>query len=135
MKKLGGIGLSLSKLMEEKELSCYDLGKSLGITGQAISQYKKGRVPQYKHLVSIKNYFDVSYSYLFGETKEKHLSGDIFKYNLSKEALKKMEEIGLLSQKGDLSATKKIEILENLLLEQNNKTLNLIILLNEFYNT
>lgn len=112
-------------LQDEKQ-TYTKLAQELGITYQALINYKKDRMPEYKQLAFIKDYFDVSYSYLLGETKKKKLNSTGFNFDLSGSALDKLEEISNQSKNGNYSCSGITYIIENLLLEKDNKTLKLL---------
>ena len=112
-------------LQDEKQ-TYTKLAQELGITYQALINYKKDRMPEYKQLAFIKDYFDVSYSYLLGETKKKKLNSTGFNFDLSGSALDKLEEISNQSKNGNYSCSGMTYIIENLLLEKDNKTLKLL---------
>lgn len=57
----------LKELREEKNLSQRELGKAIGVTGQAISLYERGdRQLKLKTLGKLADYFGVSVDYLRG---------------------------------------------------------------------
>lgn len=114
-----------NNLQDEKQ-TYTKLAQDLGITYQALINYKKDRMPEYKQLAFIKDYFDVSYSYLLGETKKKKLNSTGFNFDLSGSALDKLEEISNQSKNGNYSCSGITYIIENLLLEKDNKTLKLL---------
>ena len=114
-----------NNLQDEKQ-TYTKLAQDLGITYQALINYKKDRMPEYKQLAFIKDYFDVSYSYLLGETKKKKLNSTGFNFDLSGSALDKLEEISNQSKNGNYSCSGMTYIIENLLLEKDNKTLKLL---------
>lgn len=114
-----------NNLQDEKQ-TYTKLAQELGITYQALINYKKDRMPEYKQLAFIKDYFDVSYSYLLGETKKKKLNSTGFNFDLSGSALDKLEEISNQSKNGNYSCSGMTYIIENLLLEKDNKTLKLL---------
>lgn len=114
-----------NNLQDEKQ-TYTKLAQELGITYQALINYKKDRMPEYKQLAFIKDYFDVSYSYLLGETKKKKLNSTGFNFDLSGSALDKLEEISNQSKNGNNSCSGMTYIIENLLLEKDNKTLKLL---------
>lgn len=114
-----------NNLQDEKQ-TYTKLAQELGITYQALINYKKDRMPEYKQLAFIKDYFDVSYSYLLGETKKKKLNSTGFNFDLSGSALDKLEEISNQSKNGNYSCSGITYIIENLLLEKDNKTLKLL---------
>ena len=56
---------------------------SLGIDGDTLRKYKNGqRYPQPEFLIKIKNHYDVSFSYLFGETDNKDFNSEEVSYRL-----------------------------------------------------
>lgn len=61
-------GERLKELRKEKSLSQADLGKVLGLSCTAVSQYEsETRFPDYETLVNVSKYFDISLDYLFGQ--------------------------------------------------------------------
>lgn len=57
----------LKELRKENNLSQRELGKAIGVTGQAISLYERGdREPKLKTLGKLADYFGVSVDYLRG---------------------------------------------------------------------
>ncbi|WP_304598899.1 helix-turn-helix domain-containing protein [Lactobacillus intestinalis] len=57
----------LKELRKENNLSQRELGKAIGVTGQAISLYERGdREPKLKILEKLADYFGVSVDYLRG---------------------------------------------------------------------
>lgn len=63
----------LSKLMQEKEVTAYRIGKDTGISNRLITYWKDGeKMPGAENLKRLANYFCVSTDYLLGkEQKEK----------------------------------------------------------------
>lgn len=59
----------LKKLREERHMSQAQLGMELGMSQNTISRYETGeRQADYKTLLAIADYFDVSIDYLLGRT-------------------------------------------------------------------
>ena len=114
-----------NNLQDEKQ-TYTKLAQELGITYQALINYKKDRMPEYKQLAFIKNYFNVSYSYLLGETKKKEINSTGFNFDLSGSALDKLEKISNQAKYGNYTCSGITYIIENLLLEKDNKTLKLL---------
>lgn len=74
-----------SNLRKERSITQDQLGKALGITRQAISNYEKGlREPDYETLESIADYFNVDMSYLLGETEVQNKYRDFAKNQIEK---------------------------------------------------
>ena len=111
---------------ENSKMTSSQIAKDLGITYQALLNYENKRIPEYKQLALIKDYFNVSYSYLLGETKERNLKGDGFQYDLSGSALEKLKEISDLSKSGNYVYGGITHMLENLLLQKNNEILKIM---------
>lgn len=63
----------LSKLMQEKEVTAYRIGKDTGISNRLITYWKDGeKMPGAENLKRLADYFCVSTDYLLGkEQKEK----------------------------------------------------------------
>lgn len=59
---------NLKNLIEESGKSNTEIAKDLGITYQALANYKKGRIPQIEMIFKIKEYFNVELKELL-ETK------------------------------------------------------------------
>lgn len=114
-----------SNIKNEKQ-TYTKLAEELGITYQALINYKKDRMPEYKQLAFIKDYFDVSYSYLLGETKKKNVNSTGFNFDLSGSALSKLELISNKGKNGNYVYGSITHMLEYLLLEENNTTLKLL---------
>lgn len=114
-----------SNIKNEKQ-TYTNLAEELGITYQALINYKKDRMPEYKQLAFIKDYFDVSYSYLLGETKKKNVNSTGFNFDLSGSALSKLELISNKGKNGNYVYSSITHMLEYLLLEENNTTLKLL---------
>ena len=114
-----------SNIKNEKQ-TYTKLAEELGITYQALINYKKDRMPEYKQLAFIKDYFDVSYSYLLGETKKKNVNSTGFNFDLSGSALSKLELISNKGKNGNYVYSSITHMLEYLLLEENNTTLKLL---------
>lgn len=112
-------------LKNEKQ-SYSNLAQDLGITYQALMNYKKDRIPEYKQLALIKDYFGVSYSYLFGETKRKNVNATDFKFDLSGSALDKLELLSQDAKQGNYISSGITNMIESLLLEKDNQTLKIM---------
>jgi len=62
-----GFGENLKRLRKQNNLSHGDLAKETGLAKSTISLWENGRrVPSYKMIKMLKNYFNVSYSVLLG---------------------------------------------------------------------
>ena len=60
--------MKLKELREKQGLSQNQLGKHLGFTRSTICQYEKGtREPDYKTLIKLANFFNVTVDYLLGQ--------------------------------------------------------------------
>lgn len=114
-----------SNIKNEKQ-TYTKLAEELGITYQALINYKKDRMPEYKQLAFIKDYFAVSYSYLLGETKKRNVNSTGFNFDLSGSALSKLELISNKGKNGNYVYGSITHMLEYLLLEENNTTLKLL---------
>lgn len=65
----------LKELRERRHMSQVFLGMELNISQNAISQYETGiREADYKTMIAIADYFDVSLDYLFGRTENPNIS-------------------------------------------------------------
>ena len=59
----------LKELREKYDLSQSELGKTLNVTPQSISNYETGkRMPEISELIKLADYFGVSIDYLVGRT-------------------------------------------------------------------
>lgn len=133
-KLCSAFSIVLKNLIKEKKKDEFEteaqtnskIARELGITYQALVNYQNGRIPEYKQLAYIKDYFDVSYSYLFGETKYKDLKSQNFNFDLSGSALSKLERLGNQSKKSNYNSMAINNMIENLILEKNNTTLKLM---------
>lgn len=68
--------MKLKELREKQGLSQSELGKHLGFTRSTICQYEKGtREPDYKTLLKLANYFNVTVDYLLG--RDSPAAGDL----------------------------------------------------------
>lgn len=47
-------------LIEKKQIILSNMAKKVGITRQAINEYKKGKYPTYDNLIKISNFLDVT---------------------------------------------------------------------------
>ncbi len=47
-------------LLEQRQIVLSNMAKSLGITRQAINEYKKGKYPTYDNLIKISLFFEIS---------------------------------------------------------------------------
>ena len=62
----------LSKLIEEKNVSCREVADVVGITEVSMHRYLRGeRMPQVPIMLNFANYFGVSVDYLYGLTDKK----------------------------------------------------------------
>lgn len=68
--KKGILGERIHLLRKEKSVTQEELGKSLGVTAQAVSNWECGGTPDAELLPSIADFFGVSVDYLFGKTDE-----------------------------------------------------------------
>ena len=64
------LGPIIQKLRKERGLTQEELGKSLGVTAQAVSNWECGGMPDAGLLPAIANCFDVSIDYLFGKCEQ-----------------------------------------------------------------
>lgn len=64
------LGSTIQKLRKERGLTQEELGKSLGVTAQAVSNWECGGMPDAGLLPAIANYFEVSIDYLYGKTED-----------------------------------------------------------------
>ena len=58
----------MKQLREEKKLSRMAVGKATNIHINSITGYEQGRIPTLENLKKIKDFYNVSYEYLFAET-------------------------------------------------------------------
>lgn len=133
---------SFSNLVKEKcqsdnvngeKKTAISIADDLGITYQALINYQKNRLPEYKQLAFIKQYFDVSYSFLFGETKTKNINDKNIKLDLSNVAIKKLSLISSKSKENDIVSSSITYMLENLIIENDNdilKSMSYLMILN-----
>lgn len=68
------LGLIIQKLRKERGLTQEELGKSLGVTAQAVSNWECGGMPDAGLLPAIANCFEVSIDYLFGKCEQPNLN-------------------------------------------------------------
>lgn len=59
------IGKNIARLRKEKNISQEELGKAVGISGQAVSKWESGGSPDIEMLESVADYFSVSIDCLF----------------------------------------------------------------------
>ena len=65
----------LKELRKERQLRQEDLAFDLNVSRQTISKYERGqRQPDYRMLIEIADYFQVSLDYLFGRTDIKSIN-------------------------------------------------------------
>lgn len=70
------IGSKLHDFRTEKELTMKKVAAFINLTAQSYSYYEKDqRSPDYDTLLKLANYFDVSVSYIFGETDKRNPFG------------------------------------------------------------
>lgn len=86
-------GKILVQLREEKEkkigkkLTQVEASKNIGMGLNTLNTYERGRsLPQIEQLMKIKNYYNVPYEYLLGETDDKN-------YNTDEQAIKNRKAI------------------------------------------
>lgn len=61
----------LAELRKRKNISFLDLGRTLGVTDEAVRLLEKGkRSPSFEILCAIADYFDVSLDYLVGRSED-----------------------------------------------------------------
>ena len=71
---LDTFSVRIQTLMKEHALSQKDLADKVHLSPSALSRYLSGeRIPNVELLLQLANYFQVSVSYLLGETEERHL--------------------------------------------------------------
>lgn len=101
---LSNFNTSFQNLIEDKIDKAFDSGgrltqkqiaMELEISEQALQNYQAGRIPQYKLLPTIKQYFDVPYSTLFGEIDNKDIKNALIGLNigLNDQAIKKLKKM------------------------------------------
>ena len=60
---------SLTKIMEERKLTSYRVGKDTGISDSLLGYYRSGKnEPSAENLLKLANYFNISTDYLLGRT-------------------------------------------------------------------
>ncbi len=70
----------LKYLRKEKNLYQKDLAKIIGVSDGAVGMYEIGkRMPDKEILLVIANYFNVSFDYLLGRSKERQMAEEIIK--------------------------------------------------------
>ncbi|MFA5603793.1 MAG: helix-turn-helix transcriptional regulator [Bacilli bacterium] len=107
----------MKQLREEKQLSRNAVSKEIGIHINSITEYERGRVPSLENLKKIKDYYQVSYEYLFGETNVKSINADI--QAIHKETGLSEEAISFLTK---LKKDDQLLIILNLLIEDMSKS-------------
>lgn len=61
----------LAELRKRENISFLDLGRTLGVTDEAVRLLEKGkRSPSFEILCAIADYFDVSLDYLVGRSED-----------------------------------------------------------------
>ena len=69
---IGWIGDRLAELREEKGLKQRELADKLHLSKSTISTYERDKhCPEYKILIRIANYFDVTTDYILGNSNKK----------------------------------------------------------------
>lgn len=87
----------MKQLREEKKLSRMAVGKATNIHINSITGYEQGRIPTLENLKKIKDFYNVSYEYLFAETDIR--TSDIEtqaiqnKINLSEKSIELLEKL------------------------------------------
>lgn len=66
----GLLGRRIKELRQKKQVTQEELGKSVGVTTQAVSKWECGGVPDVELLPAIADYFGVTIDNLFGRTDE-----------------------------------------------------------------
>lgn len=65
----------LVKLMEERNVTAYQIAKATGLSNTALSRYKSGKQdPAIDKLIAIADFFDVSTDYLLGRTDKREIN-------------------------------------------------------------
>lgn len=64
------LGLTIQTLRKRKGVTQEELGKALGVTAQAVSNWECGGIPDAGLLPDIADYFEVTIDYLYGRTDE-----------------------------------------------------------------
>lgn len=98
-------GLILDKQEEyrqnnQKEITLQEIAKEIGIGRNTLSNYRnKDRMPEEIELYKIKQYFNVPYSYLYGDTETSDLINiDFSSLGLNDEALNRLKLLQFQSQ-------------------------------------
>lgn len=110
----------MKQLREEKNLTRMAVSKATNIHFNSITEYEKGRVPSLENLKTLKDYYDVSYEYLFGQTDIKSTNSDI--QAIHKETGLSQESISILS---NIKDDKKLLNILNTFIESIGKNTNL----------
>lgn len=87
----------MKQLREEKNLTRMAVSKDIGVHFNSINEYERGRVPSLDILKKIKEYYNVSYEYLFSETDVRTNNAEIQAINnklgLDEEAIEYLETL------------------------------------------
>ena len=110
-------GLTIASLREDADLTQEQLAKSIGISRAALSHYEKSRrEPDYKTLVKIANYFNVTTDYILGNSHLKRgrlVTEDELKTFIPPHVLEK-RKIKALVEESELSEETKNDIIKAL---------------------
>ena len=93
----------LNELLKINNMFKSDLGKNIGYTPQAVSKWCRGEnEPDFKTLVMIANFFNVSTDYLLGNDSK--TTKDFSIKNIEQESLKKaLQKAGYMKSTEDLT--------------------------------
>ena len=79
---VNGMGKRLEELRFERDLSCYDAAKGMGVDPKYIYRYESGIInPRIPNLIAIAQFYKVSADYIFGLSKNKLANNDKSEFN------------------------------------------------------
>lgn len=110
----------------QSKIKANQIYKDLGMSKAAFYNYAKDRLPKYTNtLILIKNYFDVPFSYLFGEIDDiKVDSSNVkIKYRLSDKSLEVLESLSNEAKSGSELAEEKLHAINLLITDDKMITL------------
>lgn len=97
-------GKVLDELMQEKDLTNTALSEKVKIDRTTIGKYRNGDTfPEVDNCIKLANYFDVSISYLLGETKVRKADNIVIgeRLGIDDQAIQNIESIKIFNQKFD----------------------------------
>ena len=99
------LGKMLKNVREKTNISQKEMASFLNVSQQALSRWEKSQTePDYKTLIKISNYFDVSIDYLLGKTEIKNYENP-FEDNIEKQLFKKIKTMNKKQKKKILDVT------------------------------